>query len=49
MDIEAQDTPLREPSWQESHPWLIPWAPDGAEEDSIGEVVRCTLDELRLA
>ena len=34
-------------SWEDSHPWLSRMT--AAEEDSIDEVIRYTLDELRFA
>jgi len=43
VNVETQET-----SWVESHPWLSK-IPETEEEDSIGEVVRYTLDELRFA
>ena len=49
MEQEGQEAPvLRAPSWADSHPWLVP-AAEGAEEDTVEEVIRYTLDELRLA
>lgn len=37
-----------ETTWEESHPWLSkPTTQD--EEDSVDEVIRYTLDELRFA
>ena len=36
------------PTWVEAHPWLWPVAVED-EEDSVDEVIRYTLDELRLA
>ena len=48
MEQEGQETlELREPSWAESHPWLA--AAGNGEEDTVEEVIRYTLDELRLA
>lgn len=35
-------------SWEASHPWISGQA-DSEEEDSVDEVIRYTLDELRLA
>ncbi len=35
-------------SWEESHPWLSRLT-EQDEEDSLDEVIRYTLDELRLA
>ena len=35
-------------SWETSHPWISGQA-DSEEEDSVDEVIRYTLDELRLA
>ena len=34
-------------SWMEAHPWLT--INDSGDEDSVEEVIRYTLDELRLA
>ena len=34
-------------TWQESHPWLT-CSDVPEEEDSIGEVIRYSLDEMRL-
>ncbi len=49
MEQEGQETPvLRSPSWADSHPWLVS-AAENAEEDTVEEVIRYTLDELRLA
>ena len=49
MEQEGQETlELQEPSWAESHPWLATAAKNG-EEDTVEEVIRYTLDELRLA
>lgn len=49
MEQEGQETPrMREPSWGEDHPWLAFTAGSG-EEDTVEEVIRYTLDELRLA
>ena len=36
------------PAWDESHPWLSGMTA-AEEEDSVDEVIRYTLDELRLA
>ena len=45
MNEETQQT---EESWEESHPWLSDLTrPD--EEDSLDEVIRYTLDELRFS
>ena len=46
MEQEALD--LQEPSWSEAHPWLSPALDDG-EGDTVEEVIRYTLDEIRLA
>lgn len=35
-------------SWEESHPWLSALT-NREEDDSVDEVIRYTLDELRLA
>lgn len=49
MEQEGQGTlEMREPSWAEDHPWLALTAENG-EEDPMEEVIRYTLDELRLA
>ena len=46
MNEETKET--QAPSWEESHPWLVQLT--GAEnEDSVDEVIRYTLDELRFA
>ena len=33
--------------WEESHPWLTLDAGTTEDDDSIGEVIRYTLDEMR--
>ena len=44
-----QDTQeAQTPTWEESHPWLSQLT-DKDDEDTLGEVIRYTLDELRLA
>ena len=49
MEQEGQETlKTREPSWTEDHPWLA-FTAGGGEEDTVEEVIRYTLDELRLA
>lgn len=49
MEQEELDrTNLREPFPAEAHPWLSD-AARGGEDDTVGEVIRYTLDELRLA
>ena len=45
MNEETKETQI---SWEESHPWLSTLTQKD-EEDSIDEVIRYTLDELRLA
>lgn len=44
MNEETMET--QAPSWEESHPWLV--SPED-DEDSVDEVIRYTLDELRFA
>jgi hypothetical protein len=46
MDQETKDT--QTPLFEESHPWIALMANAG-EEDSVDEVIRFTLDELRFA
>ena len=36
-------------AWEESHPWLSGLTAAEDEGDSIDEVIRYTLDELRIA
>ena len=43
-----EETKGTQESWKESLPWLSKMT-DPDEDDSIGEVIRYTLDELRLA
>ena len=40
--MEEKTQPEEEPPWREEHPWL-------AEESEIDEVVRYSLDEIRIA
>ena len=47
MNQDVQEAQTQ--SWEESHPWLSQWTDQEYEEDSVGEVIRYTLDELRLA
>lgn len=43
-----QETAERqEPSFADEHPWLV--LPADPEEDTIEEVIRYTLDEMRIA
>lgn len=44
MNEESRET---QESWEESHPWLSGMT--RPEEDSLEEVIRYTLDELRIA
>ncbi len=44
MNDETMET--QESSWEEAHPWL---ASPKDDEDSVDEVIRYTLDELRFA
>ena len=46
MDQETRET--QAPLFEESHPWIALMS-DGEEEDSLDEVIRYTLDELRFA
>ncbi len=48
MNEETTTPVATEPSWEESHPWLSKLTAQD-EEDSVDEVIRYTLDELRLA
>ena len=43
-----EDTQQAEESWEESHPWLSQLTRQD-EEDSLDEVIRYTLDELRFS
>ena len=45
MNEETKET---QKSWEESHPWLSKLTQQG-EDDSLDEVIRYTLDELRFA
>ena len=45
MNEETQET---QESWGDSHPWLSGITKQD-ENDSVDEVIRYTLDELRLA
>ncbi len=47
MNQEAQDEQAL--SWEEDHPWISQMTATAEDEDSIDEVIRYTLDELRLA
>ena len=46
MNEETLET---QTSWEESHPWLSKLTAKEDEEDSLDEVIRYTLDELRFA
>ena len=46
MNQDAQESQIQ--LWEESHPWLAQNA-SAEEEDSVDEVIRYTLDVLRLA
>lgn len=46
MDEEKKES---QESWEESHPWLSKLTASQNEDDSIDEVIRYTLDELRFA
>ena len=43
-----EETKEAEFSWEESHPWLSMLTKQD-EDDSVDEVIRYTLDELRFA
>ena len=45
MNEETKETQVL---WEESHPWLTVQAVQD-EDDSVDEVIRYTLDELRFA
>lgn len=47
--MEQETAPeTQELTWAEEHPWLAQMA-QAEEEDSVDEVIRYTLDELRFA
>jgi hypothetical protein len=46
MNEETKET---QESWEESHPWLSKQTQQDEEDDSVDEVIRYTLDELRFA
>ena len=46
MNQDAQETQLQ--LWEDFHPWLVQ-SSEPEDEDSVDEVIRYTLDELRLA
>ena len=46
MNEEARET--QGFSWEELHPWLTQGA-TAEDDDSVGEVIRYTLDEIRFA
>ena len=46
MNEETKET---QESWDSAHPWLSKLTQRDEEEDSVDEVIRYTLDELRLA
>jgi len=46
MDQETKEA--QAPLFEESHPWIM-LKTDTEEEDSLDEVIRYTLDELRFA
>ena len=48
MNEETTTPAATEPTWEESHPWLSKLTALD-EEDSVDEVIRYTLDELRFA
>jgi len=41
-----EETIETQASWEELHPWLS-WLTQQDEDDSIDEVIRYTLDEIR--
>ena len=46
MNEEQKET--QTPSWAESHPWLTQGTAT-EDDDSVDEVIRYTLDEIRFA
>ena len=44
----SEETKETQESWEESHPWLSALTKQD-EDDSVDEVIRYTLDELRFA
>ena len=46
MNQDAVET--QEQTWADEHPWLAQLF-TSEDEDSVGEVIRYTLDELRFA
>ena len=46
MNEETKETQI---SWEESHPWLSNLTAAKDEDDSLDEVIRYTLDEMRIA
>ncbi|MBQ3705167.1 MAG: hypothetical protein II888_01825 [Clostridia bacterium] len=46
MNEETKETQV---SWEESHPWLSNLTAAKDEDDSLDEVIRYTLDEMRIA
>ena len=47
MNEETKE--IQESSWQEAHPWLSQMISGEDQDDSVGEVIRYMLDELRFA
>ena len=48
MNEETTTPEAKEPTWEESHPWLSKLTARD-EEDYVDEVIRYTLDEIRFA
>ncbi len=48
VHMEIEVTQEQVTSWDEAHPWLSQM-PDSEEEDSLDEMIRYALDELRYA
>ena len=44
-----EETLESQEAWEESHPWLSQMTAAQDEDDSVDEVIRYTLDELRFA
>ena len=44
-----EDTKETQEAWEESHPGLSGLTAPQNEDDSVGEVIRYSLDELRFA
>ena len=47
--MREEESPKTEPAVQEPRETAHPWVDLATEDDSIGEAVRCSLDEIRYA